>query len=435
MGCSVYHTPMKIIRLYPAVILAAWTIIQSGPIACLAAESTELAPAAVSPDSPPAEPTRPVSSMMAELFHLPATSLVEQLNLKGLWEDNSRSDWLMLLGAVMTAFVVGRIVGIALRRIGRRLDVRGFPARAQVLGDLIGPVQLVIVALGLTVGLADLTMTGAARTFCAKTLLLIYTVAVLWFVYNLVDIIDLFARRYVLRRESFLDQHLAPLLRKSMRVLLVVVGTLYIIEAVFDRDIGAWLAGLGIAGLAVSLAAQDSLRNLFGSLTVLFDRPFAIGDRVIVGTYDGTVEEIGFRSTKLRTAAGHLITIPNLTIVNTSIENVSRRTAIRRAFTLTLAHDTSSQSLAKALDALRAVFAEDAIRGPIEPVLDGQQQRPAVEFTEQTLDGLLVSITYFYALPDAAKYSAHAEQVNLRLRAALEAAGVKLASRQAAMGK
>ena len=101
--------------------------------------------------------------------------------------------------------------------------------------------------------------------------------------------------------DSALQRHIVLLVSRSLRVFLVVVGTLFVAQSVFDLNIGAWLAGLGIAGLAVSLAAQDSLKHLFGSVTILLDRSFRIGDYVISGNHEGTIEDIGFHSTKLRT--------------------------------------------------------------------------------------------------------------------------------------
>ena len=131
-----------------------------------------------------------------------------------------------------------------------------------------------------------------------RVLLLLYTVSAFWYAFNLVGVLEVALKKIAAPLDTTLDDDLVPVIRKALRIFIVVVGALFVLQNVFERDIGAWLAGLGIAGLAVSLAAQDSLKNLFGSITILFDRPFAAGQRIRFHGFEGVVEEIGFRSTK-----------------------------------------------------------------------------------------------------------------------------------------
>ena len=174
------------------------------------------------------------------------------------------------------------------------------------------------------------------KFFAFKTLLLMFYIAFFWYVYNLISIVDVTFHHIGRKTDSSLATHVAPLIRRTLRVFLIVIAAMFIVQSVFKQDIGAWLAGLGIAGLAVSLAAQDSLKNLFGSITIIMDRSFKIGERIICSGCDGVIEDIGLRTTRVRTAGGHVISIPNANIVNSPIENVSRRPAIRRNFTLRL---------------------------------------------------------------------------------------------------
>src|SRR5690606_32061149 len=125
--------------------------------------------------------------------------------------------------------------------------------------------------------------------------------------------------------------------------------TLFVAQNVFGLDITGWLAGLGLAGLAVSLAAQDSVKNLFGWATVVFDRPFTTGDFVNYGGTLGTVEDISFRSTKLRMITGHLYTIPNMKWIDGTVENISARGFIRRDLNLSLTYDTTPEKVDEAV--------------------------------------------------------------------------------------
>ena len=125
------------------------------------------------------------------------------------------------------------------------------------------------------------------------------------------------------------------------RSVVVVVLSLVQIAQFYDKPITSILAGLGVGGLAVALAAQETIKNFFGSLVIFADKPFELDERIRGGNFDGFVEEVGFRSTRLRTLDGHLITIPNGELANLMIENVSKRPHIKRTFELGVTYDTS----------------------------------------------------------------------------------------------
>jgi MscS family membrane protein len=203
---------------------------------------------------------------------------------------------------------------------------------------------------------------------------------------------------------------------------------MYVLKDVFDKDIGAWLAGLGIAGIAVSLAAQDSLKNLFGSITIILDRPFKIGDRIICTGYEGVIEDIGFRSTKVRTTAGHLVSIPNANVVNSPIENISRRPGIRRNFTINLSPDTPADKVKQAVEIVRNLLEDPEFREPIHSRINGEAIAPQVACVDFINNNLLLTVTYWYASAKSADYAAHCEKLNLRILAAFEQAGIRMAA-------
>ncbi|MCX7427552.1 MAG: mechanosensitive ion channel family protein [Planctomycetia bacterium] len=353
-------------------------------------------------------------------------SLLARINVAKLFE-NPLGNWLVFVSAVFLGILVGKICAAVLARVGRRLDARGWTARAHLANDLVGPASLALFTLGLAVGLAALEMSNPLRTFSFKTLQLLYSIAVFWYGYNLVSVVDAGLRRMTARTASKLDAQLVPLIRKTLRAVLVVIGVLFVVESVFKQDIGAWLAGLGIAGLAVSLAAQDSLKNLFGSITILLDRPFNVGEQIICGGYDGAVEEIGFRSTKVRTSDGNLVTIPNSTIVNNPVENPGRRPYIRRTMDLTITYDTSRGKIQQAVDILRAILDEEGLREPIHPTINGDEFPPRVFFKDYQADSLGLFVIYWYAPPAYWDYMEHAQRLNLRIFEEFEKAGIEFA--------
>jgi MscS family membrane protein len=162
--------------------------------------------------------------------------------------------------------------------------------------------------------------------------------------YRLVDVLSNVLSRRAERSDTRFDDLLVPLVRKSLKVFVVAIGLVLVAETI-GQDITALLAGLGLGGLALALAAQDTVRNLFGSLTILLDRPFQVGDWVVVGEVEGTVEEVCFRSTRIRTFYNSLITLPNANLISASVDNLGDRRYRRWKTILALTYDTPPEKI------------------------------------------------------------------------------------------
>jgi MscS family membrane protein len=238
-----------------------------------------------------------------------------------------------------------------------------------------------------------------------------------------VDLVEVALRNITARTETKLDDQLVPLVRKSLRVFVVVVFSLFIAENVFGANIGTWLAGLGIAGLAVSLAAQDSIKNVFGSITIILDQPFQQGDVInFTGTL-GTIEEIGFRSTRLRTHQGTLVTIPNSKLTDTPVENITARPNIRRMFSITITYDTPLAKIEQAVQIVRDILAQP----DIQSAFNMEKFPPRVYFDELNADSLNIKVFYWFHPAVYWDYLEHAQRFNLRLMQRFEEAGIDFA--------
>lgn len=149
-----------------------------------------------------------------------------------------------------------------------------------------------------------------------------------------------------------------PLLRKTIRVFLIVIGGLLIVQEL-GYSVGSLIAGLGIGGLAVGLAARDTLANFFGSIVIFVDRPFTRGDWIVVGEQEGVVEEIGIRVTRIRTFANSLITIPNAQLTTTAITNWSRMVKRRINVTIGVTYGTRADKVEAAIQRIEQIIRED----------------------------------------------------------------------------
>jgi MscS family membrane protein len=336
-------------------------------------------------------------------------------------------EWIVPIAAVLLGLVAGWISKAVLRSLAKRCEGRGWTVQAQVFTGMVSPASVALFAVGLALAAANVEVLERSRLFWERTVLLLICIAVLWYASNLVFAVELLIRRLTPGVESAVHRSLGPLVRKTLRVMVWAIGTLFILGSVFGQDIGALLAGLGIAGLAVSLAAQDSLKNLFGSVTIVLDRPFQVGERIVYSGHDGVIEEIGLRSTKLRTLTGHLVTIPNAKIVNDPVENIGKRPTIRRIMNVGITYDTPREKITEAVQIIREILDEDELRGPIHPVVDGSELPPRVYFSDYNAESLNIFVIYWYAPPAYWDYMDHAQRLNLRIFEEYEKAGIEFA--------
>ena len=212
----------------------------------------------------------------------------------------------------------------------------------------------------------------------------------------------------------------AQLLRLSARIIGIVLGVTMIFYGANQIGIPlvGVLAGVGVGGLAIALAAQDSLKNLLGSLMIFMDQPYKPGERIVVQGHDGFVEQIGLRSTRIRMLDGALTTIPNEKMASADIENIGRRQFIRRQTRLRLAYDTPAEKVERALEILREIL--DNHQG-MQPELP-----PRIFFDEFNPDSLNILVSYWYHPPKRWESLAFDEQVNMAIMRRFAAEGIRL---------
>lgn len=210
-------------------------------------------------------------------------------------------------------------------------------------------VYLAIMALKLPLGLER----GAL--IVTKTISVVF---VAWLLYNAVDVASLALDRFARATSSEMDDHLVPLVRKVLRIAIVLISLVMIIQQ-WGYDVTSLVAGLGLGGLAFALAAQQTLSNFFGSIMIFTDRPFKLGDWVKSKHGEGVVEEIGLRSTKIRTFAKTVITVPNADIAASAIENFSEMDKRRINFNIGVTYGTSRAQMEHIVEEIRELLAAD----------------------------------------------------------------------------
>lgn len=345
-------------------------------------------------------------------------------HLERIFRDTSLVGWTILLAGIFLGLLGGFIVQRTLRDVSTRLKQRGWIARGSLFDYVSGPVKLAIFAAGLAFGFTGVALGKEVGELVGNAIGLLYVVALAWFLYNLVDIVEIGIRRITT------DNTILQLIRKALRIFLLIIFGLFVAENFFGANISAWLAGLGLAGLAVSLAAQGPIKNIFGSVTVVLDRPFGLGDRITFGDKTGIVEVMGFRSTKLRTMDGHLVTIPNSKLIEDVVENITARPYIRRVMNVTITYDTPPERVEQAVHIIRDLLAQPFMAGTFNMT----DFPPRVYFNNFNADSLNIMVAYWYQLNlsgpevrDWWTFNAQAQEFNFKLLRAYKEAGIDFA--------
>ncbi|MHC4566561.1 MAG: mechanosensitive ion channel family protein [Planctomycetota bacterium] len=197
-----------------------------------------------------------------------------------------------------------------------------------------------------------------------------------------------------------------------------VVAAMYVLGA---GKVKSLLLGAGVGGVAIALAAKDTIANFFGSVTIFTDRPFQMGEMVKIGDHSGPVEEVGFRSTRVRTLQGHLVTIPNSKIVDTAVENIGKRPFIRRTSNLTITYDSGHEKTSKAVEIVKEVLAG------VPEINSDPDRPPRVYFSDFNDWSLNIYMSYWVKPPDYWLYQEVNERVNFEIMKRFEAEKIEFA--------
>jgi MscS family membrane protein len=181
---------------------------------------------------------------------------------------------------------------------------------------------------------------------------------VIWFAIRLTDGLASILADKAARSETKLDDQLVPILRRSSKVFLVVIGIVLVLQNM-GYSVGSLLAGLGIGGVALAMASKDTVANLFGSLVIFLDKPFQIGDWIEMDDIEGTVEEVGLRTTRVRTFANSLITVPNLLFTTKSTNNWSRMKKRRIKMSIGVTYSSSPDKIHRLVERIREIIDAD----------------------------------------------------------------------------
>lgn len=270
---------------------------------------------------------------------------------------NTVQQWAWALGIAFGVWLASRLLYWVSANVLKRFTERTATRLDDILLDTLQqPLILLFTLMGFLVAYHQLEFPETFDSWMERAYHAAVTLSMTWLVVRVMDaMIKEFLVPYAERSDTRLDDHLVPLARKGLRFMIWTLGFIVALNNA-GYNVGALLAGIGIGGLALAMAAKDTVANIFGGVTVLTDKPFLVGDRIRIDKYDGTVIEVGVRSTRIRTLEGPVVVVPNFKFTDTMLENVTAEPWRRIRHEIGLTYDTAPDKMELALRLLNELI-------------------------------------------------------------------------------
>jgi MscS family membrane protein len=321
----------------------------------------------------------------------------------------------LFLGLVVTLVLAKVIQSLLKGRLKRLSESTETQLDDVALVTLEKPLYWILLVAGIGISFRFLVLPEMGSTAVGNATTLFFIVFIAWSLTNLLTAMrSTYLDPLIDASESKLDDQIVPIVERSLKIVIWSMAILLIFSNM-GYDIISLIAGLGIGGLALALAAQDMLSNIFGSVTIFADRPFQVDDVVTVAGHTGTMEDVGLRTCRMKTFDGTLVTVPNKALVGGPIENLSYRTARKFSGTIGLVYETTSDDLDRAMDTIKEILeANELVREDF-----------SVRFSNFGDSALELSVLYWVVPPS--EYFDVVSEVNRAIKRAFDKAGFDMA--------
>jgi MscS family membrane protein len=348
-----------------------------------------------------------------ESFGLDRIDFLHETSLLGqpLWK------YVASLIYIVLAFYVAKLLDFIVSVWLKRRAAKAVTKSNDLILDLLrGPVKVVAFVIFLNIGLDIFDWPERAQIYLSHGLIVVIACSVTYVVLKIIDLLlGVWRERIVSAPDRAFAEELFPLLRKSAKVAIVVAAAILTADNL-NIKVTSLLAGLSIGGIALGLAAQDTVANLFGAVAIFLDKPFHIGDRIKVEDVEGTVEGIGLRSTRIRNLDGHHVIIPNKLMGNAIIINITRRATIKTEMNLGVTYDTPVAKVKRATVILEEIFRANP------RTLD-----LIISFNRFADSALNILVVHVWNGTDPKQHFAEMQEINLQIKQRFEAENIEFA--------
>jgi len=335
--------------------------------------------------------------------------------------DITLAHWLLAVAALFITVVAQRYLVRLFHTIAQKITSRTETQLDNVLLEAAErPAGMLIFVIGLLISVHLLD--PPTETFPLISLIngacrIVSIVIGVWFLWRLLEGLAVYFTARAKLTESSLDDQLVPFIAKTLKIFLILTAVLVVAQNM-GYSVSGLIASLGIGGIAVAMAAKDTIANIFGSVMILVDRPFMVGDWIKTSEFEGVVEQVGFRSTRIRTFARTLVNVPNSTLANMVIDNIDQRSQRRIKMRIGLTYDTTPTQMKAALAGIEQLLSD-------HPGVD--QGYKLVKFDEFEDSSLSIFLYYFSSSKVWEEYLQVRQEVNLQIMELLESLELEFA--------
>ena len=355
-------------------------------------------------------------------FKLPEHALSFGLERVDFLRDNNFLEqplwkYLASLIYILLAFYVAKLLDFVVNVWLKRLAAKTETKLDDLLLDLLhGPVKVVAFVILLNIGLGVFEWPARAQIYISRSFIIVVAASVTYVALKFIDLLlGIWRERIVSPQDKAFAEQLFPFISKVGKTALVIAAVMLTAENL-GWEIKSLLAGLSVGGLALGLAAQDTVANLFGAVAIFLDKPFHLGDRIRVEGVDGTVETIGLRSTGVRSLDGHHVTIPNKLMGNAIITNITRRPTIKTEMNLGLTYDTPTEKVKRATLILEEIFQTNPRTADL-----------IISFNKFADSALNILVVHVWNGTDAKTHFAEMQALNLQIKQRFDAEKIEFA--------
>jgi MscS family membrane protein len=329
---------------------------------------------------------------------------------------NTVGDWGISLAIIVGTLVAAKLLYWIFGNIVKQITKRSKTKLDDIIVDMLEePIVLIATIIGVWFAVGQLSFPEGVMDWFDKVYWVMITLTITWLLARLIDAI---IREYIVplteKTEGDLDDQIVPIVRKAIRAAIWILGIIIALNNA-GYNVGALLAGLGIGGLALAMAAKDTVANIFGGVTIFTDKPFKINDRVKINGFDGTITEIGIRSTRLKTLENRIVTIPNSKFTDGMVENVTSEPHRKVVLKLGLTYDTTADKIQAGMKALQDIVDEN----------ENLEENTVISFTE--FGDFALGILFIYYINKEADIMGTQTEVNLEVKKRFEELAIEMA--------
>lgn len=348
----------------------------------------------------------------------------------GVAEDSPWWSWLVSLASLAAGIAAAIYIRRGIQWACRKLEESEATVIASLIRSISTSIGILIGTLIFVVGSSFIALTPLLSEIYWGSIRTVLLIAAAWVIFGITDLIATLVRKHTIGEKNEYGEMTVTIVQRVLRSLLFIILGIFILENLLGLNIGALIAGLGIIGLAISLAGKETAQNLFGAISIFINRPFVVGDWIRFNDAVGEIRDVRMQATHIRLLSGEMLIVPNMQFISNEVENLGMRKYLRRTLNIALPYGTSGEKVERAMGLLDEVLRSDQI---VESgKCDLEEHPPVISFKDFADYYLHIRVYYWYLIGDEGQamernqergwysYLGHCTKVNMAI---LEAFG------------